>query len=390
MTGEPEAQNSPGEQGNQANINNRWLVVAFVTITLFLVVIIAYAMLLAAGFITYPKTTQPGAFITITEPAHSARLDLTWAVSVRGEGGGLFEGNVVVQAMSAAGEVLAQEPTIINAPDAGTGGSGQWIVEMRIPAEPGSQGRIVAFSTSPADGSIVAMDQIDVGYGESPLREELISVEDHLWVLAAFNDRALILGAPITLQFDNFQASGFAGCNRYNTSYKRGSVELNFGLVTSTAKECELPEGILRQEAAYFDALEQVGAYRVENQQLNMFDRSENLLLVYDAVVMGNIHTSNEIDLPEESVLFVSLIDESLVDGEDQVIAEQVITRVPEFPLPFVVTYNPMEIVEHHSYIISVRIEDGSGNLLYNNPAAYHVVTRINPSMVDVLIEPVE
>ena len=369
---------------------NGWLIAAFVFVAFILVGILTYAMLSASGLIAPPEPTQPAVFITITEPAQGTMLDTTWAVTIKGEAGGLFEGNVVVQALSASGEVLAQQPTTIDSPDAGIGGAGPWSTDLRIETEPGTQGQIVAFSTSPKDGSTVASDSVDVGFGESPGKDELVRLEDHLWMLASLNGRSLIENTLITLQFENFQASGSAGCNQYNTSYERRGTDLNFGLVTSTAMECELPEGYMVQESAYFNALELVIAYRIENQQLKMFDRSNNQDLVYDSVVMGNISSPSETELPEGSVVYVNLSDVSLADAEAQLIAEQVITGATEFPIPFIVKYNPKQIVENHTYAIGVRIEDDSGNLLFINPTAYHVITGGYPSQVDVTVEAIQ
>jgi uncharacterized lipoprotein YbaY len=393
MTQHPEVQNIPEEPGTQkteSKEKNRWMIAAFVIVALILVGILAYAMLSASGLIAAPEPTQPAVFITITEPAQGTMLDTTWAVTVKGEAGGLFEGNVVVQALSASGEVLAQQPTTVDSPDAGIGGAGPWSTDLRIETEPGTQGQIVAFSTSPLDGSTVASDSVDVGFGESPGKDELVRLEDHLWMLASLNGRSLIENTLITLQFENFQASGSAGCNRYNTSYERRATDLNFGLVTSTAMECELPEGIMVQESAYFDALELVIAYRIENQQLKMFDRSNNPDLVYDSVVMGNIISSSETELPEGAVVYVNLSDISQGDAEAQLIAEQVITGATEFPIPFMVKYNPRQIVENHTYASGVRIEDDSGNLLFINPAVYHVINGEKPSQVDLSVEAVQ
>jgi len=390
MPQDPEVLNipeEPGTQGSDTPKKNGWLIAAFVLVTIILVGILTYAMLSTAGIFPAPEPTQPAVFITITEPAQGTMLDTTWAVNVKGEAGGLFEGNVVVQALSASGEVLAQQPTTIVAPD---GGVGPWSVDLRIAAEPGTQGKIVAFSTSPVDGSTVAEDRVDVGYGESPGKDELVKLEDHLWMLVSLNEDPLVENTHITLQFENFQASGSAGCNRYNTSYERRRTELNFGLVTSTAMECELPEGIMKQESAYFTALEHTVAYQIENQQLNFYDSSGNLLLVYNAIVMGNVFDRGGTEIPEGAVVYVRLSDISLADAEAQLIAEQVITDATEFPIPFIVKYNPKQIVENHTYAIDVPIEDDAGTLLFINPTAYHVITSEYPSQVDVTVEAIQ
>ena len=366
---------------------NRWGIIAIIVVAIALVGILAYAMLSTAGFISSPEPTKPAIFITISEPAQATRLDLTWAVSVRGEAGGLFEGNVVVQALDAAGNILAQEPTTIVAPDAGSGGTGPWSVDLNIKAPTGSQGQIVAFSTSPEDGSWIAEDRIEVGYGESPIKRELVKVEDHLWRLSALNERPPIENTILTLQFESFQSAGFGGCNNYKTSFERSGATLNFGFVTSTAKECELPVGIMAQEAAYFNALEQIIAYQIAEHQLELADNSVASRLIYDAVVMGNITTPGDVELPEDARIIIRLNDISLVNSEAVLIAEQIISTVTNFPITFSVIYNPKQIIDHHTYAIEVRIEDSSGDLLFINPSDYHVITAGYPSLVEVAVE---
>jgi PKD repeat protein len=92
-------------------------------------------------------------------------LDIGRQVEVRGVGGGLPEGNVVVEALDNRGRVLAQQATIIDAPDAGTGGQGPWAARLSIDVDLGTTGQIRAFSPSPADNSILAETRVDVTYG---------------------------------------------------------------------------------------------------------------------------------------------------------------------------------------------------------------------------------
>jgi putative lipoprotein len=365
---------------------NPWLIFAFILGVLILVGILAYADFSVARI---EEPIQAAAFITITEPDEGRLVDTTWAISVKGEAGGLFEGNVIVQALSASGELLAQQATIILAEDAGTGGSGAWVVDLQINVPPGTQGQIRAFSSSPLDGSTAATDSIHVGFGESPGAGDLVKPENHLWSLVALNGKSLLEDTLITLQFENFQAFGSSGCNRYKTSFERSGNSLNFGLVTSTAMECEEPDGILVQESEYYTALERAAVFRVENQQLILFDNSGSQLLVYEAIVMGNIISEMEAELPEDAVVYVQLNDVSLADAEAKPIAEQVISGAIGFPIPYQVKYNPRQIIENHTFAIRVRIEDSEGNLLFITPTVYNMITNDRPSQVDIKVEAV-
>jgi putative lipoprotein len=104
---------------------------------------------------------------------------------------------------------------------------------------------------------------------------------------------------------------------------------------------------------------------------------------------MGQVFNEQNSEIPEDAVIYVQLNDVSLADAEAMPIAEQVISGVTGFPIPFLVKYNPREIVENHTYAIGVRIEDNQGNLLFINPAATNVITSGNPSQVDLVVEAV-
>ncbi len=132
---------------------------------------------------TVPPLATPTlapSFITITKPATGAIVDISRAVTVSGRGGGLPEGNVVVQALDRDGNVLAQQPTIIDAGDAGTGGEGPWTVDLIIQTEPGMAGKIRAFSPSPADNSVIAEAVVEVSFGQTAAKPSFIQINNPL------------------------------------------------------------------------------------------------------------------------------------------------------------------------------------------------------------------
>lgn len=107
-----------------------------------------------------------GPYVTIVDPMPFSIIDTTGEVVISGRGGRLFEGNVVVRAEDNDGNVLAEQPTIINSPDAGTGGEGDWQISLPISAPLGTRGKITAYSTSAQDGSVVASATINVIFGD--------------------------------------------------------------------------------------------------------------------------------------------------------------------------------------------------------------------------------
>jgi hypothetical protein len=98
-------------------------------------------------------------------------------VGVRGRGAALTEGNVVVEALDAQGNVLDSQAVILQGDDVGTGGEGTWSAELNIDVEPGTAGTIRAFHPSPLDGSIVAEDRVEVSLGQTPAVESFIKIE---------------------------------------------------------------------------------------------------------------------------------------------------------------------------------------------------------------------
>ena len=123
------------------------------------------------------RTAAVQPYIRIEEPAQGALLDISGPVGVRGSGAGLIEGNVVVEALDAQGNVLAQQPATLQGPDVGTGGEGTWSTELTIADEPGTAGKIRAYSPSPLDGSIIAEASVEVSLGQTPAVESYIKID---------------------------------------------------------------------------------------------------------------------------------------------------------------------------------------------------------------------
>ncbi len=107
---------------------------------------------------------EPASFVIIIEsPTEGAYLPPTFTVS--GRGGGLHEGNVVVQARDLNGRILLEQATTLQGNNVGTGGEGTWSLQMTINQT--VDGEIVAFSPNPA----YVEDRVSVRYnsnGTSP------------------------------------------------------------------------------------------------------------------------------------------------------------------------------------------------------------------------------
>ena len=108
-----------------------------------------------------PATLAQTASITITSPTPGEMVP-PGEVVVFGTATAVPENNVIVQALDADGNVLAEQPVTASGE---LGGTGDWSVSLMVNATPGSNGRIRAFSISPADGSVIAEVWVDVSYG---------------------------------------------------------------------------------------------------------------------------------------------------------------------------------------------------------------------------------
>ncbi|MFN2236007.1 MAG: DUF4377 domain-containing protein [Anaerolineales bacterium] len=227
------------------------------------------------------RTVMP--YIHIEEPAAGSELDASKAILVRGMGGALFEGNVVVQILDEAGNELALQPTIIQSPEAGTGGEGPWQTEIKIAIEDATAAKILAFSTSPKDGSVVASDEIAVALNPGMAFEA--SIEDTPWTLWAFAQQAelddLLAFNQVSALFNSQDStiSGSTGCNRYFSSYTLEGSQVSLDPVATTRMACPEPQAMLEQ--AYLEALEKVAGYQMVCNAMQLLDTEGNVLLVY-------------------------------------------------------------------------------------------------------------
>ena len=108
-----------------------------------------------------------------------------------------------------------------------------------------------------------------------------------------------------------------------------------------------------------------------------------------EASVTGTVSYLQRMALPPNAILEVQLLDVSLADAPSKIIAEQSITLGQrQVPVPFSLKYDSSKIDEKHSYSISAKITV-DGALRFISDTSYPVVTRGNPSQVDVIVKQV-
>ena len=105
-----------------------------------------------------------------------------------------------------------------------------------------------------------------------------------------------------------------------------------------------------------------------------------------DASVSGTVTYRERIALTPGATLEVSLRDVSLADAAAPLIARQTISDPGQVPIKFKVEYSRDDIDSRNTYAVSARIVESDGRLAFTNDTAYDVITRGNPSEVDMLL----
>jgi putative lipoprotein len=125
----------------------------------------------------------------------------------------------------------------------------------------------------------------------------------------------------------------------------------------------------------------------------------EQLALIQDAVVAkvrgsrwsssgavtGSVTYSEQIPMPPDAVVIVELLDTSRLDAPAEQIGAHVIDDPRSVPLSYSIGFDPAEIVESHGYSIRATIS-ADDRLLWTTDTNYPVITRDNPTTVDLLL----
>ena len=105
--------------------------------------------------------------------------------------------------------------------------------------------------------------------GGSPASEP--NLEDTTWLLMTYNDTRPIDGTQPTIQFEDGQVSGNAGCNSYGGSYQVKGDAISFEALFNTEMACMEPEGLMDQEQAYLELLGTAQRFELVDGVLTIF-----------------------------------------------------------------------------------------------------------------------
>jgi putative lipoprotein len=108
------------------------------------------------------------------------------------------------------------------------------------------------------------------------------------------------------------------------------------------------------------------------------------------ATLTGTVTYRQRIALSPEAIVTVRLEDTSLADAPAvPVVVHSFGAEGRQVPLPFEFTFDPASIKDGNTYSVRASIEI-DGELRWTSTTAYHVLTRGNPSQVDIVVDPVD
>lgn len=195
-------------------------------------------------------------------------------------------------------------------------------------------------------------------------------------------------------------ASVKADCNQVSWPYTLEGSKLAFdALFATTLVSC--PPGSLYDQ--YLKLLGNDGTVALESGQLVLELNNDAGRMVFDNsgpaqaagqgsqadVVTGTVVAEGNPTLPQGAMLEVRVEDASLADAPATQIGG-VIQEISSFPAAFEAPYNARQVKPDNSYVLTVRVTDASGSLIYINTQVINVLTQGFPARdVEVLVEPV-
>jgi uncharacterized lipoprotein YbaY/LysM repeat protein len=322
-------------------------------------------------------------YITIDDPQPYANVGLDGEVTISGRARGLFEGNVVVRLIDDKGVVLHQEPTTM--PTEEPGGEGEW--SITLPVESVIRGRISAFSTSPADGSISAEAAIDVTFGD-PSEEDSYAVFTHPLPNTVVTDKSNFFSAAGYAD-GVFDESVFMILLDEDSEIRLSmpvAIDPESGFWSITSRD-EISSEKDQTVSLRLLASSPTDGFPLARDRLSLVTRRANAHLTGTATYLQRSA------LPEDAVVKVSVRNASLADAppEATLLGEQIITNPGQVPIAFAVPYNTGDVDERVIYSVGVRIEDSTGQLLFISTTSYPIIEQGTPiEDVEVLVEPVQ
>lgn len=103
--------------------------------------------------------------------------------------------------------------------------------------------------------------------------------------------------------------------------------------------------------------------------------------------VTGSVTYRERIALPEAAVVRVVLLDVSLLDAPERVIAEQEIHPTAQVPIPFALTFDRAAIDPGRRYGLRAIVADAEGRVQWATAASHPVLTQGAPDTATIVVQ---
>ena len=110
------------------------------------------------------------------------------------------------------------------------------------------------------------MDTVSNAPPSSPGAPVESPLDGTAWRLSELNGERVLDSAKATLEFARGRVTGNSSCNRFSGTVNVAADSIHFGALLSTRMAC--PDAIMRQEAAYLEALSNAVRYTREGNSM--------------------------------------------------------------------------------------------------------------------------
>lgn len=109
-----------------------------------------------------------------------------------------------------------------------------------------------------------------------------------------------------------------------------------------------------------------------------------------EEIVSGTLTYLPRIALAPGSLVEVFLQDTSKADAPAETLGTwSLTTKDEQVPLDWLIPYNPENILPQNSYTVRATIKDPQGKLIFTTTTVNPVITRGNPTTLDLVLDPV-
>ena len=122
----------------------------------------------------------------------------------------------------------------------------------------------------------------------------VVSLSNSAWLLEDLAGAGVLDRVQATLEFpEQGRAGGQGSCNRFNGVVTVEDDSIRFGGIAATRKSC--PEAVMRQESAYFAALQDAERFEIEDKTLRIFAKDRDAPLRFTSTGAAAAPAANSI-----------------------------------------------------------------------------------------------